>query len=364
MKTINLLLTALAVILFTACGNDDDIIEIPASEGAIIEVGVGGPAQPNYVWIDLSTDTQSSVNRAVWDLGFYNGDKFVVTLNASAEVMARDLNKSSFADITSEDYEGLAEQMTVDAIFSNLFGPPPYPEWMAESSDWIDDPEGNLNNTAIAEVSSNEGENNIYLINRGFTTDENPRGDALLVKVIRNGNGYTLQYQIPGSSNIESVNIAKNDTHNFEFFNFDSGEVDAEPEIDKWDIAFTNHMEKLDVGNGTMIPYTFQDYVLQNRSGVTIAEIELDEETDILTAYEAFTLGDVAGLTFDDAINSIGDTWRTVESPTPGTVTGVREDGFYVVKDAAGNQYKLLFTKMLSDTGERGFPEITYELLK
>ena len=168
MKTINLLLTAIAVILFTACSNDDDIIQVPASEGAVLDIGVGGPSQPNYVYIDLSTDTQSSVNRATWDLGFYNGDKFSVTLNGSAEVMARSLNKSSFEEITEEDYEGLAEQMTVDAIFSNLFGPPPYPDWMAESSEWIDDPEGSLNNTAIAEVASSEGENDIYLINRGF----------------------------------------------------------------------------------------------------------------------------------------------------------------------------------------------------
>jgi hypothetical protein len=364
MKTINLLLTALAVILFTACNNDDDIIKIPASEGAVLEVGVGGPTQPNYVCIDLSTDTQSSVNRGVWDLGFYNGDKFSVTLNASAEVMARSLSKSSFDEITPEDYEGLSEQMTVDAIFSNLFGPPPYPEWMAESAEWIDDPEGDLNKTAIAPIDADNNENEIYLLNRGFSPDETSRGDALLVKVTRNGSGYTLEFQVPGSDNIESVSIEKNATHNFVFYNFDTGVVEAEPEKHIWDIAFTNHMEELDVGGGTIIPYTFQDYVVQNRNGVTISEIELEDGTDLFEAYEAFTLGDVASAEFDDRINTIGGTWRTVASPTPGTVTGVREDGFYVVKDAAGNQYKLLFTGMLSDTGERGFPEITYELLK
>ena len=364
MKTINLLFTALAVMLFVACSNDDDIIEIPASEGAILEVGVGGPTQPNIVFVDLSTDTQSSINRSAWDLGFYNGDQFSVTLNAAAEVMARDLNKSSFEEITTEDYEGLAEQMSVDAIFSNLFGPPPYPEWMAESPNWIDDPEGDLSKTAIEQISSNANENNIYLINRGITPDENSRGEALLIKIVREGNGYILQYQVPGSDNIESVTISKNDTHNFIFFNFDSGIVEAEPAKDVWDISFTNHMEKLDVGDGSEIPYTFQDYVLQNRAGVTVAEIEVEDDTQLLSAFESFTIADIAGAEFNSEINSIGDSWRTVASPTPGSVTGVREDGFYIVKDAAGNQYKLLFTAMLNETGERGFPQITYELLK
>jgi hypothetical protein len=186
----------------------------------------------------------------------------------------------------------------------------------------------------------------------------------MLIKVSRNGSGYTLQYQVPGATTVESMEIAKNEDLNFVGFNFDSGVVDVEPSKDSWDIIFSTTMVKLDVGGGIFIPYAFQDYVLQNRNGVTVAEVEVGDGSDLLSEYEAFTLGDVAGLEFDDKVNAIGDSWRTVASPTPGSVTGVRTDGFYVVKDVAGNQYKLLFTGMLNETGERGYPQITYELLK
>ena len=365
MKTIYLFLCTIAVIVFTACNSDEEPFEVPVSDGAVLDIRVGGPSQPNHVCIDLSTDTQVSVNRASWDLGFYTGSEFSVILNASAEVMAQSLDKSSFSEITIEDYEGLAQLMTVDAIFSNLFGPPPYPDWMSESSEWIDDPEGSLNKTAIEEVQSEESANNIYLINRGFSNDGESRGDALLLKVTRNGSGYTVQYQVPGSSNIESTDIAKVETHNFVFFDFDTGVVDVEPEKDSWDIAFTNHMEILDAGLGTFIPYSVQDYVVQNRNGVMVAEVEIGEEWDLLTMYEGFSLADVNAIVFDDKLNTIGRSWRTVAIPQdPTSVTGVREDGFYVVKDASGNQYKLLFTGMLNSTGERGYPQITYELLK
>ena len=364
MKKINFILTALALIVIGACNSDEDIIEIPVSDGAVLDIGIGGPKQPNQVFIDLSMDTQTSVDRSTWDLGFYSGDQFSVILNASAEVMARSIGKSNFDDVTAEDYEGLGEQMTVDAIFSNLFSPPPYPEWMSESSQWIDDPDGNLNNTAIASISANDSENDIYLINRGFTSEDVSRGESILVKVSRNGNGYTLQYQTPGATTVESVDITKNEELNFVGFDFDNGVVDVEPTKDSWDIIFSTTMVKLDVGGGILIPYAFQDYVLQNRNGVTVAEVEVGEENDLLSTYEGFTLGDVAGLEFDERANAIGDSWRTVASPTPGTVTGVRTDGFYVLKDVSGNQYKLLFTGMLNETGERGYPQITYELLK
>ena len=43
---------------------------------------------------------------------------------------------------------------------------------------------------------------------------------------------------------------------------------------------------------------------------------------------------DLDGLDFSSAQNSIGSGWRTIASPTPGSVTGVKEDVFYVIKDS------------------------------
>ena len=42
-------------------------------------------------------------------------------------------------------------------------------------------------------------------------------------------------------------------------------------------------------------------------------------------------------------------------------MTAVKDDRFYVVSDGEGTLFKLVFTKMLSDRGDRGFPAIQYQ---
>ncbi|WP_255157753.1 HmuY family protein [Siphonobacter sp. BAB-5385] len=43
----------------------------------------------------------------------------------------------------------------------------------------------------------------------------------------------------------------------------------------------------------------------------------------------------------------------------------MKTDRFYVIKDAAGNVYKLKFINYTStDGGERGYPNIEYKLVK
>lgn len=360
MKRINYSILAITLIIFSACNNDDEAPQIPASEGAILEVSVGGPTQPNQVYIDLSTDQQSVVNKSTWDLGFYNGTDFAVILNAASEVMAREIPKSDLSQIEESDYEGFSEQTTVDGIFSNLFNPPPYPEWLSESKNWIDSPDGNLSKTAINNIGA---ESTIYYVNRGLTPGGEFRGEMLL-KVTKNTNSYTVEYVTPGDTNVTSIEVQKSEKFNFTYLNFDDGIVAVTPENDFWDIAFTTYMEKLDVGGGLFIPYRFQDYVIQNRNNVKIATVLLNEGDDLLDAYETFSRPDVPNVDFSQDLNSIGSNWRTVASPTPGSVTGVREDRFYIISDPTGNFYKLLFTQMLSKEGERGFPQITYEIIK
>jgi hypothetical protein len=352
-----LLVMLFAVSVITGC-SDDDPVELPVSPGSIIDVQVGGPTQPNQVFVDLSLDNQTGIDRSSWDLGFHNGNTSAVVINAASEVMAREIPKSNLADVTVDDYEGFYEQTTVDGIFSYLFAPPPYPEWFDESQNWIDDPAGDLTKTAI-----NIEAGNVYYINRGFTPTLEARG-SYLIKLTVSGSSYTLEYRNTDNSEISSVSINKSEGFNYSYFDFDNGVVQIDPAKDLWDIAFTTYMEKLEIGPGTFIPYRFQDYVIQNRSNVKVATIEISSESDLLAIYDSFGIDDVSGLSFSSQTNAIGANWRTVESPTPGSVTGVKEDRFYVIKDASGNDYKLLFTQMLNNAGERGYPQITYELIK
>ena len=64
------------------------------------------------------------------------------------------------------------------------------------------------------------------------------------------------------------------------------------------------------------------------------------------------------GHTLDTDQRAIGDKWRSVFDKA------VYDDVFFVVKDAAGNHYKVKFISMLNADGHRGFPMFQYALLQ
>jgi len=103
------------------------------------------------------------------------------------------------------------------------------------------------------------------------------------------------------------------------------------------------------------IAYPFSDMVTINfRSGVQASEV--------LTSainYEDISLKQANSLTFSNISDVIGSKWRSTNPPT-----GVKADRFYVIRDAAGNIYKLKFLAMgVNDGGTRGRPQFAYKRL-
>ncbi|MCE7993252.1 MAG: hypothetical protein HEP71_14800 [Roseivirga sp.] len=352
-----LCLMALASATLWSCGDDDNPQIIPPTASAIINAEVGGPTQPNQVFIDLSAENQTAIARNSWDLAFYNGTEFRVILNNATSALAIALNKTDIAAVSAADTLGLGTQLDIDAIFGALQGPPP--AWLGDAASWLDDPSGDLSNTAIEEISQAATSNPVYVLNRGKNPDGSQRG-WVKIRVLRNTNDYTLQYAAIASSTFTELNISKNSDFTFSYASVDNGAVSVEPAAESWDLAFTTFTNLLPIGPTTSIPYLFKDFVIQNRNGVELAAVAV--ETNL--SYDSFSFSDIAEQTFTTDIASIGSGWRTVAQPRSPTPTGVKEDIFYVLKDAAGNHYKLRFTRMLNpETGERGFPQLQYDLL-
>ncbi|MEQ8808296.1 MAG: HmuY family protein, partial [Imperialibacter sp.] len=277
----------------------------------------------------------------------YSGADFKVILNSSVTMFAQALEKTDLAEVTASDTIGFAAAMSINAFSTAAFG-------------WIDDPSGDLDKTAIAEISATADENVVYIINRG----EAPAAAAGAVgesrgwkkiKITQTAEGYLLQYADMSATTFEEIEIDKVEGQQFVYAHFEDGVVDVEPAKDKWDIAWTGFMNSTNFGSG-LIPYYFQDIVLQNIAGV--------ETAMVLTAsksYESFGSGDIASLEFSESQAVIGSTWRVTGGPG-GSQPAVHEDRFYIIKDASGNYYKLKFTALMQG-GERGKPQIAYELL-
>ncbi len=331
--------------------------ENPVSSGATLDLEVGGDLQPNQVFVDLSKQTGTIVLKDSWDLGFYTGDDHRVVINSAVGMLVKSINKTDLSTVNASDTIGLSHQLDLDAIFASLFGPPP--SWLSQASSWVDDPTGNLHNTAIKEISPDDADNPVYIVNRGKSVDGSQRG-WMKIRILQQGEGYKLQYGPIDQEAFTEITIDKNPDFNFTYVSLDGQSVSVEPPKDSWDIAFTTYTNLIPIDATNSIPYMYKDYVIQNRNLNGVAQVLLSEGFD----YETFTVSQIQDLEFSSNINSIGSSWRTVSTPGSGTETDVNKDRFYVLEDPDGNFYKLKFTAMLhSQTGERGFPQIQYELL-
>ena len=309
-------------------------------------VNGGGVSFPNKVFIDLSANRQTAVNRTSWDLGFYSGaDDFRVILNSSSAMMAKQLDKNDLTQVTSLDTVGFSTEVA----FSQ-FAP------SALSLPYIDYPNGDLTRTAIAAVSANASENKVYIINQGLGIGTPaPERGWKKVRILRNAaGGYTLQYADIAATTFQEIQVSKSEDYFFKYISFANGAVNVEPEKDKWDLAWTYFSNVTNFGGGE-VPYLFQDIMLQNRN-VGVAKVMTSTK-----AYADFTEADLAGLTFATAQASIGADWRAGGGPT--SAPAVRTDRYYIIRDGNDNYYKVKFTS-LTNNGERGYPSFEAALVK
>ncbi|KAA6344105.1 hypothetical protein EZS27_008260 [termite gut metagenome] len=310
------------------------------------------------VYVDLSSNKQIPIDRKSWNLGFYSGDDFRVVLNGAYETVATASNKMDITTVTLADAEAAINlAATTQATTGNL------------PAEVIDGFEGTLAGTVFGEVSANDAENKVYFVvsasmeqivygNPGYVRNPD-RSQWYKVKVTRNGEGYKVQYAKVGDNNtaIKTVDISKTPGYNFTFFSLETGKtVLVEPGSKKWDIVWTYNVGFTSMMGGR--PYYMQDLILVNNlGGVEIAEVLTEP-----VSYENFNSTALASLpqtAFSNKRNAIADKWRS-------TSTGVYADRYYIIKDPNGNYYKLQFLKIgvASDGGERGRPEIAYQLIK
>ncbi|MGB3464089.1 MAG: HmuY family protein [Cyclobacteriaceae bacterium] len=330
-----------------------------ASGGAAMTAENGGPTQPNMVFVDLSLNQQVTAARTSWDLGVYNGEENKVIVNYATYGMAYPLAVTDMNAVSAADTSGLSGVLQIGTAGADIY---------------IDHPDGDLTKLAIADISADDSENKVYIINRGAGpgTGEVSPGNADVsstergwkkVRILMRGNDYLIQHADINATTFSETTLSKNEAFNFSYFSFDGNNpIVVEPQSDKYDLIFTVSSNIINFGFGDGA-YGFSDYVKTNRSGgVKVAEVRLetDSEGTVIpgqTTYDEFDISDVCSLSLIIAANTIGSDWRSVFTRT------TNADRFYVVEDPEGNLYKLQFTGLLNDRGERGFTSFEYELL-
>nr|WP_314751662.1 HmuY family protein [uncultured Capnocytophaga sp.] len=393
------LMLALIGGLLTGCSKADEAEKKPLPDGPdpapapipedkLIEAGkayplspeVGGPNEPNQVYVDLSSGKMTSVRRDTWDLAFYCGDDFRVILNSSIAMTVKETPSTDIHKFVAPDTE---------ILFSD---DPRFPSRKAITDHLIDDPRGILQEeaglegtgTAIARVSEKEEENKVYLLNLGneisTTTPEiggiNLQGahrGFMKVRITRNGNGYQLSYAKNDElKDIKTVTISKDPEYNFVFLSLTTGQqVQVQPKKKNWDLCFSPSTswfstQKEKIGSPFNSATFFPDMIISNLHGQTKATIfeSSDKSEEKRNAeYTAYTKEKALKIDFSkEKYNSqmvIGRNWRDNQG---GAL--IRNELYYLIKDGDGNYFKLKILAMKNDKGERGYPSFEYELLK
>lgn len=320
------------------------------SFGAIVSTGAamrlnggeGGAAAVNSVFVDFSNNQQTSVLRASWHLAFYSGDTYNVLLNGTKPLAAISTTGTNIETLKIDDITPASLAIGQGA------------GTLALVDHWSHD----FDKTVIAPVSETSSENKIYIIADAGSVGATPTADQLYkVKIDRSVNGgYTVSYAKINETVINTIEVQKNNAYNYQFLSLsDKKLVNVEPQKTKWDIEWTYSMYYTGP-----LPYAFSDLVFINsKAGVKVAEV-LNTET---ITYDSYSESNIASTVFSGDRDAIGSKWRV----TSGTPLGVRTDRFYVVQDPSGNVYKLQFVNFHStsvDGGERGYPNIKYELIK
>lgn len=354
----------LCIVAFSSCSSDDDVsgpIAITI-EGAAITPEVGGPNQQNQVYIDLSTNTTKVIQRDTWDLGFYSGSDFRVTINGSIEMAAAELSATDIDAVSSTTQEVIDLQPIAKVgIFSTANLP------------FVDAFDGDINGTAISEISATNSENKVYLVNLGSEvgTETPATGSVALkgdergwkkIRVLLDGDNYVLQYADLDATTHEEITISKSSEYNFTYFSLDTESlVNVEPTSENWDLNFTTFTDEVFAGPDSYGAYFYGDFVTSNRNAnVSIYAINTDENTEL--TYDNFTVSDILTTNFSIDQRTIGSSWRNGGGPS--TLPTLKENMFYIISDANGNFYKLKFIALTNADGKRGYPEFVYSLLQ
>lgn len=353
-------LFSMAMLAMVSCSDDDSGANIapidPPSEGIVFgtaenPLNLGGPNEQNQVYVDLSGESTHEAFREGWDLGFYSGDDFKVVINGSLAMAAKQLETT---DITLPQEEDASVAVGT---------------FQVENLNYVDNPNGSLDDTAFGTIAESEAEAKVYLINLGYSVPTatpdagsvNTAGDLRgwrKVKVFKNNaGGYTLQYAKLSVTNYQEIEIAKNPEYNHTFFSFTANDVVlVEPAKAAWDMNFTTFTnEVFDNGGASAGAYFYSDFiVINNKAGVTAVAVAGDT-----AAYNEFTMETYtsANYVLSDDQRAIGANWRSV------IPVEVYNNVFFLLKDAAGNMYKIRFISMLDTDGVRGFPVFEYQLL-
>lgn len=298
-----------------ACEDNDNNENNPAFQDVTVEMGAGST---NDVYYSLTTGEVNTVNRADWDIAFstpLQGATIIINEGAGVELYSVG-DTNDWNDIDENTITGLEPRFN-------------------DKSDWD---RGAFNLTATG--FPNYGWGTYHAGN----PDHNVGGDSLFVIKAADGSYKKLLIRVKmgatGASHIRYANLDNSDEtvdviptlsyvdRNFIHYSLvDKAVVEAEPDMETWDLLFTRYIVKVPSGPGTFMNYPVTG-VLSNKD-VSVSKVEGHPEQ-------------ISAGNYDDATNAIGYDWKVTNQLNQVFIV---DSISYFIQSVDGNDYQLYFTE-------------------
>ncbi len=323
-----LLLVFAVSLLFSSCEKEDKPIVLPPKTGSATATMGMGDTYDKQVWFNLETGKWKDAVQKDWDLGFECGNiGFHVVLNGGKFVLAKSINDTFLLNPTIKVPAGM---------------------------NW-DTPNGHKDSTAFGlwlDTLSGNSFKQVYVVDRGelFHTPADRYWKMQLL--FATSNKYTFRYCRLNNADIHYLELAKNQSKNFAYLNFEQGQLDFEPTNHDWHLLFTRYRH-LYYDMNPVFPYLVNGALL-NPNQVSCFK-------DSLIGFDKMDLATAKNLPFQAEQNYIGFEWKDFDRGT--NKYTVRSYYCYVVRDFKGQYFKLRFLDFYDTHGKKGYPKFEYKKL-
>lgn len=322
MRKITSLYLSVFLFVITSCEQNEIAIdqhlagEINSTQ---ISLGQNYSQQIFYNLKDNSAVSENQKNE--WDLAFESNDTGWRII----------INSSTFSQVAKVNSTDFNTEINIDNTLN----------WT-----W-DNPQGINYGTAFGDYRNNK---ELYILDQGFNLNGSSRGYKKIIIDSINNNSYFITYANIDNTNMQTIEIKKDDKFNFQYISFINDNVEIEPLKEEWDLVFTQYTHLF--AENTETPAYLVTGVLTNYlNNIMVAK-------DTINKFEDIILDMVDQYSFKNDQNGIGYEWK--EYNFDNQIYIINSDINYIISDISGRYYKLHFTDFYNTYGEKGYP--TFEI--
>lgn len=224
----------------------------------------------------------------------------------------------------------------------------------------FDPSSGSLDSTAIGNWLTINGNDTVfkqqvYVVDLGFDELGNTLGYKKVVFENLSNGTYTLRHADLDGSNDFKSQVEKVADVNLIGFTFDGGgsAVNIQAPNDNWHLFFGQYTTLLFAGEEPY-PYLVRG-VLRNRDGVQAGLYQGEK------SFSDFDYQDALDMVFPNVVDGIGHDWKYYNLEAG--FYAVESEKVYVIRNAAGEFYKMHFLSYFNEEGQTGYPQFEFKKL-